>query len=231
MRFSTVQAATVAQLATTVFAHPHAAPAAEGSALHKRAVTIDAFKNKLGAAPAKYVTNEVIVEGKPKTPTRRAAAADADVAADQVKKLYPSAQFRQVSSYSSRNGVTHVYFKQTANGIDIDTADFNVNVSILTSFWKYLANNLSRSKVARSSPTVTLSTRVLSQLRLQSQSALLSTLLLLSRVSQTLFLSVLMLRLPRLRQRMLLPSRSLDLPELFPSQSENSSTSLMPLAT
>jgi hypothetical protein len=134
MRFSTVQAAAVAQLASTVFAHPHAAPAAEGSALHKRAVNIDAFKNKLGAAPAKYVTNEVIVEGKPKTPTRRAAAADADVAADQVKKLYPNAQFRQVSSYSSRNGVTHVYFKQTANGIDIDTADFNVNVSISTSF-------------------------------------------------------------------------------------------------
>lgn len=134
MRFSTLQAAAVAQLATSVLAHPHAAPAAEGSALHKRAVNIDAYKNKLGAAPAKYVTNEVIVEAEKKgTPIRRAAAAaDNDVASAHIKTLHPNAQFRLVTSYSSRNGVTHTAFKQTANGIDIDTADFNVNVSKIT---------------------------------------------------------------------------------------------------
>jgi len=127
MRFSTLQTAAVAQLATTVLAHPHAV-AAPGAALYKRAVNIDTYKNKLPAAAPRYVTNEVIVEGEKKQPNRRAAAADNDIASALVKSSHPGAEFRLVSSYSSRNGVTHVSFKQTAHGIDIDTADFNVNV-------------------------------------------------------------------------------------------------------
>lgn len=128
MRFSTLKTAAVAQLATTVLAHPHAAAQPEGSALYKRAVNIDAYKNKLPAAAPKYVTNEVIVEKEKKGPTRRAAASNDDIASALVKTSHPNAQFRLVTSYSSRNGVTHYAFKQTANGIDIDTADFNVNV-------------------------------------------------------------------------------------------------------
>lgn len=129
MRFSTLQTAAVAQLATTVLAHPHAAAEpAVGSALHKRAVNIDAYKNKLPAAAPSYVTNEFLTTGK--NPSRRAVGSDNDVASALLKKQHPNAEFRVVSSYTSKkNGVTHIAFKQTAHGIDIDTADFNVNVS------------------------------------------------------------------------------------------------------
>lgn len=41
----------------------------------------------------------------------------------------PKAQFRVVDDFfTSSNGITHVHFKQTANGIDIDNADYTVNV-------------------------------------------------------------------------------------------------------
>lgn len=130
MRFSSLQTAVVAQLATTVIAHPHAAPQpAAGSALHKRALDIGAFKYKFPAGAAKYVTNEVIAE---KGPLPRALASADDVATALVKSAHPKAEFRKVTSYQSKNGVAHVTFKQTVHGIDIDTADFNVNVSTCT---------------------------------------------------------------------------------------------------
>jgi extracellular elastinolytic metalloproteinase len=47
-----------------------------------------------------------------------------------VKKAAPGAEYRIVSDhYIGKNGITHVHFKQTAFGLDIDNADFNVNVS------------------------------------------------------------------------------------------------------
>jgi extracellular elastinolytic metalloproteinase len=47
-----------------------------------------------------------------------------------VKNTVPNASFRLVGDhYVGSDGVGHVYFKQTVNGLDIDNADFNVNVS------------------------------------------------------------------------------------------------------
>lgn len=46
-----------------------------------------------------------------------------------VQNIFPDAEFRVSDSYVGTNGVGHVYFKQTAFGLDIDNSNFNVNVS------------------------------------------------------------------------------------------------------
>ncbi|KMP03147.1 Fungalysin/Thermolysin Extracellular metalloproteinase 5 [Coccidioides immitis] len=52
-----------------------------------------------------------------------------DVATKLVKQTIPSATFRVVDDhYISDTGLGHVYFRQTINGLDVDNADFNVNV-------------------------------------------------------------------------------------------------------
>lgn len=52
-----------------------------------------------------------------------------DTATQLVQKTVPGATFRVVGDhYVGDNGVAHINFKQTANGLDIDNADFNVNV-------------------------------------------------------------------------------------------------------
>ncbi|KAF2803574.1 extracellular elastinolytic metallo proteinase [Mytilinidion resinicola] len=51
-------------------------------------------------------------------------------AKDFVAKTFKDAEFRVADdSYVGVNGVAHVYFKQTAHGLDIDNADLNVNIS------------------------------------------------------------------------------------------------------
>jgi len=53
-----------------------------------------------------------------------------ETATELVKSVVPGATFRVVDDhYVGNNGIAHVNLKQTAHGIDIDNADFNVNVS------------------------------------------------------------------------------------------------------
>ncbi|KAF4510970.1 hypothetical protein G6O67_002813 [Ophiocordyceps sinensis] len=67
-----------------------------------------------------------------------------ETATELVKTVASGAQFRLVEDhYVGSDGIAHVYFKQTVHGIDIDNADFNVNVdpdghvfSYGTSFYK-----------------------------------------------------------------------------------------------
>ncbi|PWY85466.1 extracellular elastinolytic metallo proteinase [Aspergillus eucalypticola CBS 122712] len=52
-----------------------------------------------------------------------------NTAARLVQTIVPGASFRLVDDhYVGDNGVAHVYFRQTAHGIDIDNADCNVNI-------------------------------------------------------------------------------------------------------
>ncbi|UNI18046.1 hypothetical protein JDV02_004343 [Purpureocillium takamizusanense] len=52
-----------------------------------------------------------------------------EAAKELVKTAAPGAEYRLVNDhYVSSDGVAHVNFKQTLHGIDIDNADFNVNV-------------------------------------------------------------------------------------------------------
>lgn len=54
-----------------------------------------------------------------------------DTATELVKSVAPGLTFRLVDDhYVGKNGIAHVNFKQTAHGLDIDNADFNVNVSL-----------------------------------------------------------------------------------------------------
>lgn len=53
-------------------------------------------------------------------------------AEELVRLTAPNAEFRLVEDhYVGKNGIAHVNFRQTVHGIDIDNADFNVNVSCL----------------------------------------------------------------------------------------------------
>ncbi|KAI2630755.1 extracellular metallo proteinase 1 [Hypoxylon sp. NC1633] len=53
-----------------------------------------------------------------------------ETATELVRSIAPNATFRVADDhYVGTNGVGHVYFKQTANGLDIDNADFNVNIA------------------------------------------------------------------------------------------------------
>lgn len=109
-------------------AHPfHDSPAFEAHThpLSKRqaADTLERFRPQQRAT---YVAED----GEPAASIARVAGGSPVEAAEaHVRSIYPDATFRQSDdSYTTSNGITHVYFKQTLNGLDIDDADFNVNV-------------------------------------------------------------------------------------------------------
>ncbi|KAH8595777.1 putative extracellular metallo proteinase mep [Bisporella sp. PMI_857] len=53
-----------------------------------------------------------------------------ETATDLVKTILPGAEFRIADdAYIGTNGIGHVNFKQTVHGLDIDNADFNVNIA------------------------------------------------------------------------------------------------------
>lgn len=100
-------------------------PSGHGSSsIVGRGIDLNAFRLK---ATSQYVNASVA-----ETPShRRNKRADyVGAATDLVKSLVNGASFRIVGdSYVGSNGIAHVNFKQTAHDIDIDNADFNVNVS------------------------------------------------------------------------------------------------------
>jgi extracellular elastinolytic metalloproteinase len=113
----------------SVLAHPapHSAQSSDDklSVLERRAINLESFRLP---ATAKYVAKAQISTDPAASVARQASYVD--VATDLVKRTFPSATFRVVDDhYVGTNGVAHVNFKQTINGIDVDNADFNVNVS------------------------------------------------------------------------------------------------------
>nr|Q6WIH6.1 RecName: Full=Extracellular metalloproteinase 5; AltName: Full=Fungalysin MEP5; Flags: Precursor [Trichophyton benhamiae]AAQ21096.1 metalloprotease MEP5 [Trichophyton mentagrophytes] len=52
-----------------------------------------------------------------------------DTATEVVKRMMPGMTFRMVDDhYVGESGISHVYFRQTMHGMDIDNSDFNVNI-------------------------------------------------------------------------------------------------------
>lgn len=52
-----------------------------------------------------------------------------ETATELVKQIIPDAEFRlKKDHYVGTNGIAHVYFRQTVNGIDVGNANFNVNI-------------------------------------------------------------------------------------------------------
>lgn len=113
--------ATLASVAAMgAYAHPHTS-----ASLSKRAIDLDKFRM---VVKTEY-KNATEVDADPTIPTLRARATSEETATELVSAQAPDAQFRLVNDhYTGKNGVSHFYFKQTANGLDIDNADFNVNV-------------------------------------------------------------------------------------------------------
>lgn len=117
--------------ASAVNAHP--APNKGKSSLRRRGVDLEKYRLQ---TVAEY-SNVVDTKANPDISiTKRATYVE--TATELVKKVAPDAEFRLVEDhYVGTNGVAHVNFKQTAHGLDIDNADFHVNVSTR---WTLLSN-------------------------------------------------------------------------------------------
>lgn len=126
----------LASLLSLAFVGAH--PTGHENSLVARAIDINAFRLK---AASEYV-NATAVEVDPST--RRVRRADyVETATDLVKSIAEGATFRVVQDhYTGSNGISHVNFKQTAHDIDIDNADFNVNVSTLVRILGCPADNV-----------------------------------------------------------------------------------------
>ncbi|CAG8954703.1 hypothetical protein HYFRA_00004626 [Hymenoscyphus fraxineus] len=124
MRFTSAQTAAVALLSTPVLGHPHPATSNKSpKEVQRRDVDLTAFRLGVGS---QYATSLNLTESTPELSIVEPTYTETATAL--VKKVAPNAEFRLASNYESGNGIGHVVFKQTLHGIDIDTADFNVNV-------------------------------------------------------------------------------------------------------
>lgn len=112
-------------LAANVRAHPTKQPAA-GSSLTRRGIDISKYHlpTLSDYTPSTHVEEEASLQA---LGFKRNYV---DTATRAVKKAAPHAEFRVVDDhYVDVDGIGHVHFKQTVHGIDIDNADFKVNVS------------------------------------------------------------------------------------------------------
>ncbi|KAL7785881.1 Fungalysin metallopeptidase domain-containing protein [Trichoderma ceciliae] len=111
-------------LAANVNAHPTKQPGASSS-LAKRG--IDITKYELTTVSNYTPSSDVEEEASLQAVGLKGNYVDAATRA--VKRAAPHAEFRVVNDhYVDVDGIGHVHFKQTAHGIDIDNADFKVNI-------------------------------------------------------------------------------------------------------
>ncbi|PVI02155.1 extracellular elastinolytic metallo proteinase precursor [Periconia macrospinosa] len=108
-------------------AHPTYSGLSQSSRmLSRKAVDLDSFRLK---TKSDY-KNSVSIKEDPSLASLVKRADPESTATELVKTTFPGAEFRlSKDQYAGSNGVTHLYFKQTANGLDIDNADFNVNIA------------------------------------------------------------------------------------------------------
>lgn len=106
-----------------VAAHP--ARAQSSSGLTKRSVDLDSFRPKIESV---YVEEGAVEQDG----LARRDPSPEILARNQVRRTAPGSDFRLVYSYTGSNGVTHFYYKQTFNDVDVAFGDFNVNVSGIT---------------------------------------------------------------------------------------------------
>lgn len=122
MRYSMVLGLLGATL--NVYAHPsHSEPRWKQN-LSKRSLELNDFR--LGATSA-YTGSDVTSKDASLHLLKRSDYVE--TASALVQKMFPDAEFRVHSNYIDNLGKGHVYLKQTLHGLDIDNADFNVNVS------------------------------------------------------------------------------------------------------
>lgn len=102
----------------------------QGSPLSIGDRKVDVNKFRL-EANAEYITSSGAPIKGGASPAGFKAVDYVQVATNFVLSTVPNANFRLVGDhYIGADGTAHVYFKQTVHDLDIDNADFNVNVSI-----------------------------------------------------------------------------------------------------
>lgn len=107
-------------------ASAHPAPVAKPG-VRRRAVDLNAYRITQNA----QYHSEAATKADPKVAVLKRDTY-VETATALVKSVAPDAEFRLVNDhYIGTNGIAHVNFKQTAHGLDIDNADFNVNVGSL----------------------------------------------------------------------------------------------------
>lgn len=110
--------------ASAVSAHP--THSKEKPGIRRRAVDLNKYRLQ---TVAEY-SNTAATNANPAVNIAKRATY-VDTATELVKTVAPNAEFRLADDhYVGNNGVAHVNFKQTAHGLDVDNADFNVNVSL-----------------------------------------------------------------------------------------------------
>ncbi|OTB09393.1 hypothetical protein M426DRAFT_18039 [Hypoxylon sp. CI-4A] len=119
-------------LGASLPAHGH--PTQPGKAgLRRRTVDLNSYRLK---ETAEYSNKAVTSSNRAVRLLKRESYVD--TATELVKKIAPDATFRVVDDhYIGQNGIAHVNFKQTAHGLDIDNADFNVNIAADGSVFSY----------------------------------------------------------------------------------------------
>jgi extracellular elastinolytic metalloproteinase len=124
MWFITARIGLAALFSTRVLAHPSSSTAAR-SALQGRAIDLSAFRLKVeGQYSNVEKTSDIEIPASFNSPGYT------ETATSLVKTVFPEAEFRLVPDhYIGSNGIGHVVFRQTIHGLDVDNADFNVNVS------------------------------------------------------------------------------------------------------
>jgi extracellular elastinolytic metalloproteinase len=104
-------------------------PGGHAHSIVSRGIDLNAYRLK---ATSQYV-NASVAE-TPSAVQRHKRGDYVGAATDLVKSIADGATYRVVEDhYVGTNGIAHVNFKQIANGLDIDNADINVNVSITSS--------------------------------------------------------------------------------------------------
>ncbi|KAJ4352141.1 uncharacterized protein N0V89_007488 [Didymosphaeria variabile] len=115
----------LASLASLATQHAYGHPAHAPRTLSRRAVDLNAFRQVLETVYA----NATSAQSDPSITSFNKRADPVDTATELIKATIPGATFRLVDDhYVGNNGIAHFNFKQTVNDLDIDNADFNVNV-------------------------------------------------------------------------------------------------------
>ncbi|KAM5494743.1 Fungalysin/Thermolysin Extracellular metalloproteinase 5 [Microsporum audouinii] len=113
-------AAGLLSLPLHVLAHPQ-----PGTSLAGRAVDLNAYRM---ADRASYMSSDEMQAQQPHIASV-SAGGYVETATEVVKRVMPGMTFRLVDDhYVGVSGISHVYFRQTMHGMDIDNSDFNVNI-------------------------------------------------------------------------------------------------------
>ncbi|KAI1156552.1 fungalysin metallopeptidase [Nemania diffusa] len=102
-------------------AHPTARP---GNSVQRRAVDLKSFRMNTNS---QYINHKSSKADQSLKLLKRGTYVE--TATELVKQVVPNAEFRLKNDhYVGTNGVAHVYFRQTVNGLDVGNANFNVNI-------------------------------------------------------------------------------------------------------